>query len=75
MILLFVCSYTIRAQDAASTTEQIIADIFEKFTAESEETIDYESFYDDLMFCAENPINLNQTNREELENNENLKMA
>ena len=67
MILLFVCSYTIRAQDAASTTEQIIADIFEKFTAESEETIDYESFYDDLMFCAENPINLNQTNREELE--------
>ena len=65
--MLFVCSYTIRAQDAASTTEQIIADIFEKFTAESEETIDYESFYDDLMFCAENPINLNQTNREELE--------
>ncbi len=45
-----------------STTEQIIADIFEKFTAESDETIDYESFYDDLMFCAENPINLNQAN-------------
>ena len=67
MILLFVCSYNLRAQDAVSTTEQIIADIFEKFTAESEETIDYESFYDDLMFCAENPINLNQTNREELE--------
>ncbi len=65
--MLFGCSYALRAQDAASTTEQIIADIFEKFTAESEETIDYESFYDDLMFCAENPINLNQTNREELE--------
>jgi len=65
--MLFGCSYTLRAQDAAATTEQIIADIFEKFTAESQETIDYESFYDDLMFCAENPINLSQTNREELE--------
>ena len=65
--MLFGCSYALRAQDAVATTEQIIADIFEKFTAESEETIDYESFYDDLMFCAENPINLNQTNREELE--------
>lgn len=62
-----VCSYSLSAQDSASTTEQIIADIFDKFTAESEESIDYESFYDDLMFCAENPINLNQTNREELE--------
>ena len=66
-VLLLLCSIVVRAQDAASTTEQIIADIFEKFTAESDETIDYESFYDDLMFCAANPINLNQTNREELE--------
>ena len=67
ILLLIVSSHALRAQDAVSTTEQIIADIFEKLTAESEETIDYESFYDDLMFCAENPINLNQTNREELE--------
>ena len=67
IFLLIVSSHALRAQDAVSTTEQIIADIFEKLTAESEETIDYESFYDDLMFCAENPINLNQTNREELE--------
>ena len=67
IFLLIVGSHALRAQDAVSTTEQIIANIFEKLTAESEETIDYESFYDDLMFCAENPINLNQTNREELE--------
>ncbi len=67
LLITLLCSYALRAQDAAATTEQIIADIFEKFTAESDETIDYESFYDDLMFCAENPINLNQTNREELE--------
>ncbi|MEI6554755.1 MAG: helix-hairpin-helix domain-containing protein [Paludibacter sp.] len=67
LLITLLCSYALRAQDAAATTEQIIADIFEKFTAESDETIDYESFYDDLMFCAENPVNLNSTSREELE--------
>ena len=66
-IALLISSCAIKAQDVVTTTEQLIADIFEQYTAESEETIDYESFYDDLMFCAQNPINLNQTNREELE--------
>ena len=71
---LFVClfslltsSYTLRAQDVVSTTGQLIADIFEQYSAESEETIDYDSFYEDLLSCAQNPINLNQTTREELE--------
>ena len=64
---LLTCSYTLRAQDVVSTTEQLIADIFEQYTAESEEAIDYDSFYEDLLSCAQNPINLNQTTREELE--------
>jgi len=67
IIILLVCSFTVRAQDVVSTTEQLIADIFEQFKAESDEVIDYESFYDDLIFCAQNPINLNQTNRDELD--------
>lgn len=67
MALFLICSYISRAQDVASTAEQLIADIFEQYTAESEETIDYDSFYEDLMFCFQNPINLNQTTREELE--------
>ena len=66
-IIFLYCSSVLKAQDVITTTEQLIADIFEQYTAESEETIDYESFYDDLMFCSQNPINLNQTNREELE--------
>ncbi|MDR3652867.1 MAG: helix-hairpin-helix domain-containing protein [Paludibacter sp.] len=64
---LIICSYSVRAQDAVSTTEQLIADIFEQYAAESEETIDYDSFFEDLMFCSENPINLNLATREELE--------
>ena len=67
LIMLLSCSFVTRAQDAAATTEQLIADIFEQYAAESEETIDYDSFFEDLMFCAQNPINLNQTTREQLE--------
>ena len=67
MALFLFCSYYLRAQNAVNTTEQLIADIFEQYTAETEETIDYESFYDDLLFCSQNPIDLNKTNREEME--------
>src|SRR5665647_3116358 len=55
------------AQDAATTTEQFISDVFEQYTAESEDEIDYDTFYEELMFCAQNPINLNHTTREELQ--------
>lgn len=64
---LLVCSIQLRAQDAMSTTEQLIADIFEQYIAESEDEIDYDSFYEDLMYCAQNPINLNLTSRDELD--------
>lgn len=65
--LLLFCSFSSRAQDIVATTEQLIADIFEQYTAESDEAIDYDSFYEDLMFCAQNPINLNQATREQLD--------
>lgn len=54
------------AQDAEKTIEQLIADIFEQYTEESELSVDYESFYEDLIYCSQNPINLNKTNRDEL---------
>jgi hypothetical protein len=66
-VLLVICSCHTRAQDAVSTTEQLIADIFEQYTAESEDAIDYDSFFEDLMFCTQNPVNLNQATREQLE--------
>jgi len=66
-LFFLVCSYSLRAQDAVSTTEQLIADIFEQYTAETVEVVDYNSFFEDLMFCAENPINLNKATREQLE--------
>ena len=67
IILILLSSYSLRAQDAVTTTELLIADIFEQYTAENEEVIDYDSFFEDLMFCAQNPVNLNQATREQLE--------
>jgi hypothetical protein len=66
LLFFLASSIMLVAQDVTVTTEQLIADIFEQFTAETEETIDYESFYDDLLFCAQHPINLNNTNRDDL---------
>jgi len=67
LLLFFVCSYPLRAQDVVTTTEQLIADIFEQYTAENTEAVDYNSFFEDLMFCSQNPINLNKATREQLE--------
>jgi len=63
--LLFSC--VARAQDATTTTDQLIADIFEQYTAENDEEIDYDTFYEELMYFSENKINLNKATREELE--------
>ncbi|NDP19964.1 MAG: helix-hairpin-helix domain-containing protein [Paludibacter sp.] len=67
IIFFVICTYTLRAQDAVSTTEQLIADIFEQYTAETDDAIDYDTFYEELVILSQNPINLNLTKREELE--------
>jgi len=67
LILIIKCSCPSRAQDVTSVTEQTIAGIFDQYVAESDETIDYETFYDDLMTCSMNPVNLNKATQEELE--------
>ena len=66
LFLLFL-ALPARAQDVISTTEQLIADIFEQYTAESEDVIDYNTFYEELITFSQTPINLNRTTREELE--------
>lgn len=60
--------WTIQAQEATDrSVEQIIADIFEQVSENSDTEIDFTSFYEDMMNFSENPINLNNTNKEELE--------
>ena len=67
IIFFILCTYTLRAQDAVSTTEQLIADIFEQYTAESEDAVDYDTFYEDLISLSENPVNLNRATRDKLD--------
>jgi hypothetical protein len=68
IIYLFtVISFFSLSQTTTQTAESIINDIFEQYTAESDETIDYESFYNDLISLTDNPLNLNTASREELE--------
>ncbi len=57
----------LKAQDASGVTEQLIADIFEQFAAESNEDLDFETFYDDLLELSKNPIQINSATRIELE--------
>jgi hypothetical protein len=67
IVILVLSAYKLSAQDAVSTTEQLIADIFEQYTAESEDAIDYDTFYEDLISLSENPVNLNRATQEQLE--------
>ncbi|MBP8945509.1 MAG: helix-hairpin-helix domain-containing protein [Paludibacteraceae bacterium] len=67
IILLVVTQIKGKAQDALSTIEQTIADIFEQYQQEEEEELDFNNFLEDLLFVAENPIDLNRATREELE--------
>ena len=62
---LAVCS--LRAQDAVKVTEQLISDLYEEYSSESETDIDYETFFTDLMETAQHPINLNTATKEQLE--------
>lgn len=67
---LLLCCFVIFAKAQDSTvvaTEQLIADIFEQYTAESENATDYESFYEELMYCATHPININRATTKELQ--------
>ncbi len=65
--LLIFFPLTLVAQDVTISAEQIIADIYEQISEESDVEIDFTNFYDDLMALAENPINLNNTNKDELD--------
>ena len=67
-VLLFIVSTAfLQAQEAVELTEQILSEMFEQYVGESESEIDFETFYNELMAVAANRINLNATNRHEME--------
>lgn len=66
--LMGMAAWTAHAQESAGrTVEQIIADIYEQVSENSDTEIDFTSFYEDMIYYSENPIILNKTTKEELE--------
>lgn len=67
IILALLTPVSLISQEPGTSIEQIIADIYEQLLEDDEISINFEDLYDDLMILAENPINLNHTNKEELD--------
>ncbi|MEA4935730.1 MAG: helix-hairpin-helix domain-containing protein [Paludibacter sp.] len=54
-------------QESIRAIEYYVADIYEQYTDETGEELDFDSFYEELMTLVSKPVNLNNTSREELE--------
>lgn len=65
IIGLLFCT-AVSAQDIPANIEHFIADMYEQFTEETGEELDYEQFLSELMHLSEFPVNINDTNREQL---------
>ena len=65
--LIFCVLCNANAQNDVVPIEQLIGEIFEQYAEDSDESIDFESFYEDMLLLAENPLNLNVTQREDLQ--------
>ena len=58
---------TFEAQNNKDNIDQMIADIFEQYTAEGNENIDFEFFYEKLHELALNPLNLNVATKQQMD--------
>lgn len=54
-------------EDKTQAIEEYIADIFEQYTSETEEDLNYELFYEQLLELFSQPVDLNNATRETLE--------
>lgn len=66
-LLLMAATNNLFSQSSQQTAEEIINDIFEQYSAETEESIDYESFYNDLATLFEYPLDLSKATRDDFE--------
>ncbi|MDR0812016.1 MAG: helix-hairpin-helix domain-containing protein [Paludibacter sp.] len=66
LIFCVLCNANAQIGDAVPL-EQLIGEIFEQYAEDDEEGIDYESFYEELLQLAENPLNLNTAQHDDLQ--------
>ena len=68
LIIIFYQSY-LKAQQTEmfGSIDQFIADVFEQYAEESDAEIDFDVFYEELMFLSQRPIDLNHAERDDIE--------
>jgi hypothetical protein len=67
-LVISMCTFLLLAQDLENVEiEQFIIDLFEHYAAELDEAPDFESFFEELLVLASQPIELNSANRHDLE--------
>jgi len=66
-LLLGSVSLSCSAQTTENNTSKVIARIYEQMTTNGESDIDFTTLEEDLNYFAQNPINLNNTTKEELD--------
>jgi hypothetical protein len=64
---LFQFIFPVHGQTKENSTASVIARIYENMTANSETDIDFTTLEEDLTYFAQNPINLNNTTKEQLQ--------
>jgi len=57
----------LQAQEYYSTRAVIIEDLIEHIARNSEQELDYQTLFDNLLLALENPLNINTASREDLE--------
>ena len=62
-----LCFGIVLAQDKPENTAAVIERIYEQMTSDGETDVDLTTLEDDLNYFARSPININNTNKEELE--------
>lgn len=67
VLSLVFCLFFVALKAQEPDLEQFIADVFEQYTEESGDNADFESFMEELMMLSRAPIDLNKTNRDELQ--------
>lgn len=65
-IIILLCVVVYGVHMAKGNTDAIIEDIYYRLQEDGSASVDYETLYEDLARYAENPINLNDTDREQL---------
>ncbi len=66
-LLFFFISLVSKTQEPFNVNQPVLSDVIENIAASTDQEHDYALLYEDLIYYAENPLNINDANTEELQ--------